>query len=356
MTFKKRLFALLRAGHANKNRLFVNPIQGCRCNYAICMITIIITTLFCFSGCGNESKIEQLALKPPITDEKIEETLKEKNVTGKRRDVTIDPETASKFHVYWFSDDGYNWFISSYKKEGSMYLDISIKPSSSPGKIETTEKKLSDVISVACALYDDGIKPKEFEGIWNRDELQKDFKWRKTVGENIISVNYVPKPYANSATVTIEKKSWADTSSMSFTKIMLWGYQNVSLKEHISACGDITSNKATPIKSCYILNGDIVDVKKLVNKTSLPNEKELFSTLNRKFLVPENAEYYEATIKDTSGEIKVILPTSLIVSESELDHYKYFVLFEYNTDSVKSYYVIRDMRSLDEELLKDLSE
>lgn len=357
MGIKKIPFTPLRTGRTNKERLFVNHIEGCRCNYTICVIAIVIATLFCFSGCSNENQVKQGTPKPPLTDEIIAQTLKEHKITGKQLDVTTDPETASRFHSYWFSDDdGYRWFIYSYKKAGAMNLHINIYPSNSLGKTEPTEKKVSDVISVACALYDDGIKPKEFEEFWNRSETQKEFEWGKVVGENIIHVNYVPKPYANSAVVTIEKKSWADASSMSFTKIMLWGYQEASLKEHISAVGDIASNKATPIKSCYIVNGDIADAKNLVNKTSLPNEKEMLSKLNRKIPVPENREYYEATVKDASGEIKVTLPTPLILGESELEHYKYFVLFEYNANNTKSYYVIGAMRSLNEQLLKDLSE
>lgn len=82
------------------------------------------------------------------------------------------------------------------------------------------------------------------------------------------------------SSVSIQKKSWEDWSSIRTIKTMLWGNQNVSMEEHISTTGDITVNKAVPIKSCYIVNGDIVGIKKLTEITNLPDEKEIFSKLH----------------------------------------------------------------------------
>ncbi|WML34394.1 hypothetical protein [Clostridium sp. OS1-26] len=126
---------------------------------------------------------------------------------------------------------------------------------------------------------------------------------------------------------------------------MLWGNQDVSIEEHISTVGDITENKAVPIKSCYIVNSDIVDAKKLAEMASLPDEKEIFSKLHRSYSVPKTGEYIVATIEDSSGKIEVIFP-SLQISESEFKEFKYFVVYEYTTDKGREFYLLNATRSL----------
>ncbi|WML34395.1 GrpB family protein [Clostridium sp. OS1-26] len=95
--------------------------------------------------------------------------------------------------------------LSTYKKEGATYLNISFSPKryiggEEPGKF--IEDKLPDMFAVACELYGDGIDPKEFEGFWNFYESKKGLIWRKVVGDNIIYVKLGKNPTMNFTTVT----------------------------------------------------------------------------------------------------------------------------------------------------------
>jgi hypothetical protein len=302
--------------------------------------------------------MKQLTTKPSLTEEVIEQTLEKHSNNWKRYDLNIDAETAAQLNTndYGFDDgDGLRWLISTYKKEGATYLNISISPlrlvsGEEPGKL--IEDKLPDMFAVACELYGDGIDPKEFEGFWDFYESKKGLIWRKVVGDNIIYVNLGKDPTMNfttvsSASVSILRKSWADWSSTRSIKSTLWGNQDVSIEEHISTAGNITENKAVPIKSCYIVNGDIVDAKKLTEMASLPDEKEMFSKLHRSYSIPKNGEYNVATIEDSSGKIEVIFP-SLQISESEFKEVKYFLVYEYTIDKGRAFYLLGVTRSLND--------
>ena len=149
----------------------------------------------------------------------------------------------------------------------------------------------------------------------------------------------------SSASVSIHKKSWADRSSTGIIKSRLWGNQEVSIEQHISKVGDITENKAVPIKSCYIVNGDIVDTKKLGEIANLPDEKEILSKTQGSYSIPKTGEYSVATIEDSSGKIEVIFP-SLQISESEFKELKYFLIYEYTTDKGRLFYLLGTTRTL----------
>lgn len=330
--------------------------MGYRVKNVVYLIAVIIAALFCFGGCSNENQMKQLTAKPPLTNKVIEQTLKKHGNNCKKYDLNIDAESAAQLNTndYGFDDgDGLRWLISTYKKEGATYLNIYFSPirligRKEPGKL--IEDKLPDAFAVACELYGDGIDPKEFKGFWDFYQSKKGLSWRKVVGDNIIYVQLGKNPTMNfttvsSASVSIQKKSWADWSSISAVKFMLWGNQDVSIEEHISTANDITESKAVPIKSCYIVNGDIIDTKKLAEMASLPDENEIFSKLHRSYLVSKTGEYSVATIEDSSGKIGVIIPAAQI-SESEFKELKYFVLYEYTTDKGRSFYLLAMTRSL----------
>lgn len=351
--FKKILFKSLIYNQINKKHLATSQKVGCRGKNVVYLIAVIIAALFCFGGCSNENQMKQLTTKPPLTDEVIKQTLEKYGDNWKQYNLDIDAKTAAQVitNDYGFDDgDGLRWIISTYKKEGATYLNISfslIRYSGEEPKF--IKEKLPDMFAVACELYGDGIDPKEFEGFWNFCESKKGLNWRKVVGDNIIYVqlrtdnmNFSTVP---SASVSIQKKSFVDWSSITWVKSMLWGNQDVSIEEHISTADDITENKAVPIKSCYIVNGDIVDTKKLAEIASLPDEKEIFSKLHRSYSVSRTSEYNVATIEDSSGKIGVIIPASQI-SESEFKEFKYFVVYEYTTDKGRSFYLLGMTRSL----------
>lgn len=354
--FKKILFKSLIYGQINKKHLVDNQAVGCRGNNVVFLIAVIIAILFCFGGCNNENQRKELITKPPLTDEVIEQTLGKNGNKWKRFDLNTDAETAAQLNTngYGFDDgDGLRFLISTYKKEGATYLNIYFSPirlvsGEEPGKF--IEDKLPDMFAVACELYGDGIDPKEFEGFWDFYKSKKGLIWRKVVGDNIIYVKLGKDPTMNfttvsSASVSILKKSWDDWSSISAVKFMLWGNQDVSIEEHISTADDITENKAVPIKSCYIVKGDIVDAKKLTEMASLPDEKEMFSKLHRSYSIPKTGKYNVATIEDSSRKIGVIIPASQI-SESEFKEFKYFLVYEYTTDKGRLFYLLAMIRSL----------
>lgn len=355
---KKILFKSLKYRQINKKHLEANQTVGCRGKNVIYLITVIMAALFCFGGCNNENQMKQLTTKSPLTDEVIEQILKKHGDRWKRYDLNIDAKTAAQLNTnnYGFDDgDGLRWIISTYKKEGATYLNIDISPlrlvsGEEPGKL--IEEKLPDMFVVACELYGDGIDSKEFEGFWDFYESKKGLIWRKVVGDNIIYVRLGKDPTMNfttvsSASVSILKKSWVDWSSTRSIKSALWGNFDVSIEEHISTAGNIIENKAVPIKSCYIVNGDIVDTKKLAEMANLPDEKEIFSKLHRSYLIPKNGEYNVATIEDSSGKIEVIFP-SLQISESEFKEVKYFLVYEYAIDKGRAFYLLGVTRSLND--------
>jgi uncharacterized protein YneF (UPF0154 family) len=356
--FKKILFKSLIYRQINKKHLAANQTVGCRGKNVVYLIAVIIAALFCFGGCSNENQMKQLTTKPPLTDEVIEQILEKHGDNWKRYDLNIDAETAAQLNTnnYGFDDgDGLRWIINSYKKEGATYLNIYFSPirlvgGEEPGKL--IEDKLPDMLKVACELYGDGIDPKEFEEFWNFYESKKGLSWRKVVGNNIINVRLGKHPTMNfttvsSASVSILKKSLADFLSIRTIKFMLWGNagEDVLIEEHITTVGDITENKAVPIKSCYIVNGDIVDAKKLTEMASLPDEKEMFSKLHRSYSIPKNGEYNVATIEDSSGKIEAIIP-ALQISESEFKELKYFLVYEYTTDKGRAFCLLAATRSL----------
>jgi hypothetical protein len=351
--FKKILFKSLIYRQINKKHLAANQTVGYRGKNVVYLIAVIIATLFCFGGCSNENQMKELTTKPPLTDEVIEETLKKHSNNWKRYDLNIDAETAAQLNTndYGFDDgDGLRLFVSTYKKEGATYLTISFSPKRyiSGEEPKFIKEKLPDMFAVACELYGDGIDPKEFEEFWDFYKSKKGLIWRKVVGDNIIYVRLRKDDIMNFTTVSsvsILKKSFADRSSISTVKFILWGNQDVSIEEHISTANDITENKAVPIKSCYIVNGDIVDTKKLAEMASLPDEKEIFSKLHCSYLVPKTGEYNVATIEDSSGKIEVIFP-SLQISESEFKEFKYFLVYEYTTDKGRAFYLLATTRSL----------
>lgn len=352
---KKILFKSLIYRQINKKHLVANQTVGYRGKNVVYLIAVIIATLFCFGGCSNENQTKELIKKPPLTEEVIEQTLKKHSDDWKRYDVNIDAETAAKVveNNYGFDDGkGLRLLISTYKKEGATYLNISFSPLRyiSGEEPKFIKEKMPDMFAVACELYGDGIDPKEFEGFWDFYKSKKGLSWRKVVGDNIISVQLRKDDTMNFTTVSsvsIRKKSWDDWSSIRVVKFMLWGNQDVSIEEHISTADDITENKAVPIKSCYIVKGDIVDIKKLAEMASLPDEKEILSKLHRSYSMPKTGEYNVATIEDSSGKIGVIIPASPI-SESELKEFKYFVVYEYTTDKGRAFYLLNATRSLND--------
>lgn len=274
----------------------------------------------------------------------------------KRYNLDIDAETAAKVitNDYGFDDgDGFRYIISTYKKEGATYLNIHFSPKcyiggEEPGKF--IEDKLPNMFGVACELCGDGIQSKDFEEFWEFYKSKKGLIWRKVVGDNIIYVRLRKDPTMNFATVTsasvsIQMKSWVDRSSISSAQFMLWGNQDVSIKDNISTAKNITGNKAVPIKSCYIVNGSIVDIKKLPETTSLPDEMEMFSKLRRSYSIPKTGEYNVATIEDSSGKIEVTFP-AFLMNESESKEFKYFVVYEYNTGNGRAFCLLDVIRAL----------
>lgn len=333
----------------------VNQTVGCRGKNLVGLIVFIMVALLCFGGFINEDQTKQLTTKSPLTDKVIEQTLGNHGDKWKRFPIKIDAETAAQVvtNDYVYDDgDGLRWIIGTYKKEGATYLNILVRPIISGGGVpKVLIKKLPDMFAVACELYgDDGIDQKEFKGVGDNYDYKKGLSWRKVVGDNIIYVQLPKKDTIDftmtpSVTVSIQKKSFVDWSNIGFIKFMLWGNQDVSVEEHISIANDITKKKAVPIKSCYIVNGDIVDTKKVTKMATLPDEKQMFSKLLRTFRVPKTGEYKLATIEDSSGKIEVIMPASP-VSESEFKEYKYFVVYEYTTNKVRSFYLLSGTGSL----------
>ena len=350
--FNKILFKSQTYRQVNKKPLAANETVGRRGKNMIYLIALIIAALFCFGGCSNENEV---TTKPPLTEEVIEQTLKKHGDNWKRYDLNISAETAAQVvtNDYAFEDDdGLRWMIDTYKKEGATYLNMRISPiiSTSGEEPKFIKEKLPDMFVIACELYDDAIDPKEFEGFWDFYESKKGLTWRKVVGDNIIYVqlpkgdnmNFTTVP---SASVSILKKSWADWSSTGAIKSRLWGNQAVSIEEHISKVGDITENKAVSIKSCYIVNGNIVNTKKLAEMANLPDEKEILSKTQGSYSIPKTGEYSVATIEDSSGKIEVIFP-SLQISESEFKELKYFLVYEYTTDKGRLFYLLGTTRTL----------
>ncbi len=356
--FKKILFKLQLYRHINEKHLADNHAMSCRDKNAVYLIAVIIIALFCLGGCSNENQTEQLTTKPPLTEEAIEQTLQKYNNNWKRYDLNIDDETASQVitNLYGFDDgDGLRLMIQTYKKEGATYLNISFSPLRYIGgeEPEFIKEKLPDIFAAACELYEDEIDLKEFEDFWDFYESREGLMWTKAVGDNIIYVQLHKDDIMNFTTVSsvsIAKKSWVDQSKIETVKFMLWGNQDVSIEEHISTVDDIIKNKAVSIKSCFILNGDIFDIKKFDKMTNLPDEKELFSKLHRSHLVPEANEYGEynvATIEDSSGKLEVIIPPFQI-PESDFKEFKYFAIYEYNTDKGRTFYLLDMTRSLND--------
>ncbi|MTK14127.1 MAG: hypothetical protein F8N39_19305 [Clostridiaceae bacterium] len=357
--FKKISFKLLIYRQINKKHLAANQTVCYRGKNVVYLIAVIAVALFCFVGCSNENQTKQLTTKPPLTNEVIEETLKNHSNNWKRYDVNIDAETAAQVitNIYGFDDgDGLRLFINTYKKEGATYLNISLSPQRyiSGEEPKFIKEKLPDMFAVACELYGDGIDPKEFEEFWDFYKSKKGLIWRKVVGDNIIYVRLRKDDIMNFTTVSsvsIQKKSWEDWLNIITIKSMLWGNQDVSIEEHISTTGDITGNKAVPIKSCYIVNGGIVGTKKLTELANLPDEKEIFSKLHYSYLIPKTGEYNVATIEDSTGKIEVIMP-SLQISESEFKEFKYFLVYEYTTDKGRAFYLLAATRSLNSPTFK----
>lgn len=316
------------------------------------LIVLIIASLFAFGGC---SSFKQTSTKAPLTEAAIEETLVKHNTNWKPYDLNIDAETKAKLNTndYGFGDsDGLKLLVSTYKKTGATYLNISTLPQSyiSGEEPPFIKEKLPDMFKVVCELYDDGIDPKEFDEFWDFYKSNQGLSWRKVVGDNILYVQLHKDENLNIIkvnSVSIRSKRWADWSSLGVIKSMLWENQDASIEEHLSTVGDIIDNKALAIKSSYIINGTIVDNKKLTDMASLPDEKEILSTLHQSYSISEAAEYKVLTIEDTSGKIEVIIPASQI-NESEYKELKYFLVHEYPTAQGKSYILLAMTRTLED--------
>jgi len=316
------------------------------------LITLVIAALFAFGGC---SSFNQTATKAPLTEAAIEKTLVKYDRNWKPYDLSIDAETKAKLNTndYGFDDgDGLRLLVSTYKKVGATYLNISTLPQRFVSGEEPPfiKEQLPNMFKVVCELYGKDIDPKEFEGFWGFYKSNQGLSWRKVVGDDILYVQLHKDENLNLTTVTsvsIRSKTWTDWSSVGAIKFMLWENQDASIKEHISNIGDIIDGKAVAIKSSYIVNGKIIDSKKLTTIAILPDEKEILSKLKRSYTISETAEYEVLTIEDTSGKIEAIIPTSQI-SESEFNELKYFLVYEYPTAQGKSFILLAMTRTLEE--------
>lgn len=235
------LFKSLIYPQINKKHLAADQTVGYRGKNVVYLIAVIIAALFCFGGCSNKNQMKQLTTKPPLTDEVIERTLEKHGDKRRPYDLNIDADTAAQLGTnnYGFDDgDGLRFVISTYKKEGATYLNISFSPlhlvsGEEPGKL--IEDKLSDMFAVACELYRDDIDPKEFEGFWDFYESKKGLIWRKVVDDNIIYVRLGKHPTMNfttvsSASISILKKSLADWLSIRSINFMLLGNYDASIE------------------------------------------------------------------------------------------------------------------------------
>lgn len=242
------------------------------------LITLVIAALFAFAGCDI---FNQTAIKASLTETAVENALVKYNSNWKPYDVNVDAETKAKLNTndYGFDDgDGLRLLISTYKKAGATYLNISTLPQRFVSGEEPPfiKKNLPDLFKVVCELYGKDIDPKEFEGFWDFYKSNQGLSWRKVVGDDILYIQLHQDENLNLTTVTsvsIRSKTWTDWSSVGAIKFMLWENQDALIKEHLSTIGDIIDNKAVAIKSSYIINGNIVDSKKLTDTASLPDEK-----------------------------------------------------------------------------------
>ena len=337
---------------SSKKHWAANQIFSCIGKKELYLIALVIAALFTLGGC---SIFNQSATKAPLTETEVENALVKYNSNWKFYDLNVDEETKAKLNTndYGFDDgDGLRLIVSTYKKLGATYLNISPMPQRYVSGEEPPfiKEELPDLFKVACELYGNDIDPKEFDEFWDFYKSYQGLSWRKVVGDDILYVQLHQDENLNITKVTsvsIQNKSWTDWSSLGAIKTMLWENQEASIKEHISTIGDIVNNKATAIKSSYIINGNIVDSKKLTNKKTLPDEKEILSTLHRSYSIPEAAEYNVLTIEDTTGKIEVIIPSSQI-SESEYQELKYFLVYEYQTAQGRSFMLLAMTRALED--------
>ena len=350
--FKKILLNSPSNHQSIKKHWTTNQIFSCTCIKELYLIALIIVTLFAFGGC---SSFKQSATKDPLTETAVEKALVKYNSNWKPYDLKISDEEKAKLNTsnYGFDDgDGLKLIVSTYKKLGATYLNISPLPQRYVSGEEPPfiQENLPDLFKVACELYGNDIDPKEFDEFWDLYKSYQGLSWRKVVGDDILYVHLHKDENLNITKVTsviIQNKSWTDWSSLGAIKTILWENKDASIKEHLSTVGDIIENKAVAIKSSYIINGNIVDSKKLTDKATLPDEKEILSKLYLSYSISETAEYNVLTIEDTTGKIEVIIPASQI-SESEYKELKYFLVYEYATDQGRSFILLAMTRTLEE--------
>lgn len=334
-----------------KKHWAINQIFSCIGKKELYLIALIIAALFTFAGC---SSFKQLATKTPLTETAVEKVLVKYNSNWKPYDLKISDEEKAKLNTsnYGFDDgDGLRLIVSTYKKLGATYLNISPLPQRYVSGEEPPfiKEELPDLFKVACELYGKDVDPKEFDEFWDFYESSQGLSWRKVVGDDILYVQLHQDENLNITNVTsviIQNKSWTDWSSVGVMKFMLWENQDASIKENLTTVGDIIENKAVAIKSSYIINGNIVDSRKLTDKSTLPDEKEILSKLHLSYSISERAEYNVLTIEDTSGKIEVIIPASQI-SESEYNELKYFLVYEYPTAQGRSFIALAMTRTLE---------
>ena len=329
-----------------------NQILSCIGKKELYLIALVIAALFTFGGC---SIFNPSASKAPLTETAVENALVKYNSNWKSYDLKISDEEKARLNTsdYGFDDgDGLRLIVSTYKKSGATYLNISPMPQRYVSGEEPPfiKEELPDLFKVACELYGNDIDPKEFDEFWDFYKSYQGFSWRKVVGDDILYVQLHKDENLNITKITsvvIQNKSWTDWSSLGAIKTMLWENKETSIKEHISTIGDILENKAVAIKSSYIINGTIVESRKLTDKAILPDAKEILSKLHRSYSISETAKYNVLTIEDTTGKIEVIIPASQI-SESEYKELKYFLVYEYSTAQGRSFMLLAMTRTLEE--------
>jgi hypothetical protein len=110
-------------------------------------------------------------------------------------------------------------------------------------------------------------------------------------------------------------------------------------EETIVPIDAILSNVAVPIKSCYIIKGEITDITVFDRKPSLPSKAEIASAIQIIPSLPDEGSYCSIRVVDGSGTIDIITPP-ITVSEEEVFEGKYFLVYEYMTDEGKSLFLL----------------